>query len=814
MPHNTKIRLLKGTLSSSVRLSVFIILLLLKCQNGFSQSIRLPNPTDTVASQDISYLLPDADEADYSEYFDMSGYDFSYTENSLEMNLSFARYRPRGYDNRFTPFLYNDMELTDISDGYTYWQLVQGIRNIGNNYKSRVTVAGANRNYSQRIKYSGKYDIGKRGASVSLAIDRRWGRNGFVDGLFTDITTPSVIFEKKGERHNLNIMYTGAYGKQGVRGAATEEAFELTGNNYYNPYYGTQNGDKRNARQREYKQNMAVISYGYTINEKLILTSSFSSIFGSSSYSLPAWYDSPTPYPDYYRYMPSFFGNSDISGPLEEAWRAGDPSVTQTDWRRMYESNIFGDSGADGVRSHYIVKDLVSEKFNNKGILVLTVNPSRGLEIKAGISGRLDRTAEYSRLNDLLGGDYWLDIDQYMLYDEYYGDMTENNLRAPGRKVREGEKFGYDYNMHTSQYAVNLSVKYRIAGWNFNANALVGATQYQREGNYEKENFPGALSYGKSAKTQFNENNIDLSVSKSISLRHSLTAEIKLAETAPLVGDIFLSSQYRNALADDVSSIKFSSFGLNYSYISPVATFRVSGYYSKAGSGSDILNYYDDIESRYVTLALSGIDKVYAGAEALAEINITPKFAVTALLSHNVWKYDSDPAGKITDYTSGETVISNAKSYMSGYRLASGPQSVASASARYTLPAWWRISAAVNWAGDNYISPNPVRRMTRVTDLAASPEIRAQILDQEKLPDALTVNITLSKDFRFGNGHSLGLWVTLDNLLNNEDIRYTGYEQMRLRRTDRTAGSNYYPFPSKYLYAFGRNFYCSLSYTF
>ena len=52
-------------------------------------------------------------------------------------------------------------------------------------------------------------------------------------------------------------------------------------------------------------------------------------------------------------------------------------------------------------------------------------------------------------MNDLLGGNQWIDIDQFAERD-FTGNMTiiQNDLRHPNRKIVEGDRFGYDYNMH------------------------------------------------------------------------------------------------------------------------------------------------------------------------------------------------------------------------------------------------------------------------------------------------------------------------------------------------------------------------------
>ncbi|MFR4026099.1 MAG: hypothetical protein ACLTZY_10950 [Alistipes indistinctus] len=72
--------------------------------------------------------------------------------------------------------------------------------------------------------------------------------------------------------------------------------------------------------------------------------------------------------------------------------------------------------------------------------------------LRGGVQIRNDRTSRYQRLEDLLGGDYLLNVDSYLIDDEYYGDKIQNDLRHPNRRVGVGERYGYDYDLDYSSY--------------------------------------------------------------------------------------------------------------------------------------------------------------------------------------------------------------------------------------------------------------------------------------------------------------------------------------------------------------------------
>lgn len=72
--------------------------------------------------------------------------------------------------------------------------------------------------------------------------------------------------------------------------------------------------------------------------------------------------------------------------------------------------------------------------------------------LRGGVQIRNDRTSRYQRLEDLLGGDYLLNVDSYLIDDEYYGDKIQNDLQHPNRRVGVGERYGYDYDLDYSSY--------------------------------------------------------------------------------------------------------------------------------------------------------------------------------------------------------------------------------------------------------------------------------------------------------------------------------------------------------------------------
>ena len=806
-----------------------------------NDTLRVYDPLSDAAGYAAEFF----DEEDYSGYFlpALTGNQNYTPVGQLSRNLIGVRFRPRGYDNRWQGYEVNGAELSDPTDGFPYWNMLSAVQVLPNARHDvsglapgmngpgalgglsslstadayipstrRISYARTNRSYSDRLTLSAGAASG--GWMFRTGASYRGGEDGFVTGLDNRRFSFAFSAGRDFNGHTLNLLVALYKSRQGVRSAATQEVYDLAGDNYYNPNWGYQNGDVRNSKNREYDQGMGILSYTGRLNEQWTLRASASAFTGRNTYSLLAWYDAPTPYPDYYRYLPGFYSNSEAGDALREEWAAGNPAVVQIDWHKLYEANKYN-ADANGIaRSHYIVRDLVTDKCNLAFSSSVEYKPDNRLTVRGGIRFRSDNSDNYARLNDLLGGSYWLDIDQYLLDDEYYGGMFQNDVRNPDRPVFEDGRFGYNYRMRSTSLRAWGTVDYRSLRWSASASVEAGSISFRREGKYEKELFPGNLSYGKSKKIDFSEYTLKAGAFYHFSLRHRIGIQTVVGEQVPLIKNLFVSPSYRNETLSRSKTVKVMGAELLYQWVSPQFSLHLTGYLSRFSGESEIRNFYDDIEGEYMNLALIGMDKFHGGAELGAEWNVTPRLSLLGVFSMGIYRYDNDPLVTLYRDSDGEIMLSGATAYLSGYRLPGTPQTAGMLQLNYRTRSYWRFELSGKCTAHNYVSMNPVRRMNRSLDLAGSPEVRREMAVQERLDDAFLLSLSVSKTFRLRGGNRIGLWVNADNLLNDKTVRYSGYEQWRFSRTSDGAGRTLQPFPSKYYYAYGANYYAMISYTF
>jgi hypothetical protein len=199
----------------------------------------------------------------------------------------------------------------------------------------RATYAKANRTYTDRVMLTMNTGLMPGGWAVSLSGSRRWGQEGYFDGTFFDGYSYFLSVDKKiGRKHALNLTFLGAPSKRGKVADSFEEMFELAGTHRYNPNWGYQNGEKRNAAVGH--ATSPSVSSATTGRLKLAPRSlvAVSGQAGERGDTRLEWNDATNPAPDYNRRLPSAILDPALVRSLGRCLRS-DENLRQLDWHRF-----------------------------------------------------------------------------------------------------------------------------------------------------------------------------------------------------------------------------------------------------------------------------------------------------------------------------------------------------------------------------------------------------------------------------------------------------------------------------------------------
>lgn len=771
--------------------------------------------------------------------------------------FSAARFRIRGYDDDNFLTLMNGVPMNDIVSGRNLYSSFSGLNDvvrsreysnglapatysygaIGGVYhidsrasrqrkQLSASYALSNRSYDNRLMVTYGSGINHKGWSYSLSYSRRWAQEGFVAGTFYDGHSYFGSLEKQiNNNHSLSLTAFGASTKNGRSGPAVREMFDLSGTHYYNPNWGYQNGEKRNASVAHGHQPMMILTHDWKINDKSSLISAASFQTGKYKVSGLDWFNAEDPRPDYYRRLPSFDpyygenpeGFAALSAQVENLLRNNE-ELRQIQWDRLYEANQLHDTTFNGVKgkmAKYVVSDRIidNRRINFNTIYNTLLNDN--LTLNAGLTYQTESSNFYKEVQDLMGADFYVDLNQYAdLSNVGNPDVIQNDLNNPNRVLREGDRYGYDYTAHASKAAVWGQGVLRFDRMDYFMSLQLSSTTFYREGHVKNGVYP-LESFGKSDKENFFNYAIKGGATYKYNGRNYFFANGTYLTRAPLFENAYISPRTRNKVANDLDSETIYGVEGGYLLKAPRLKARAVAYYTQYQDIVDNRSFYHGDFRTFVNYTLTNIDKRHAGFELAVEANLGKGFSASAVAAIGEYVYTDRPLATITQDNRDTVLASNDVVYAKNLHVANGPESAYTFGLTYRSPKFWSVYLNLNYFDKRYVDFNPSRRTISSLDLVNEGSTTwNQILSQEKIDGQFTVDISGSKSWRMNNhikslkkNTFLVLNIGISNILNNEDIITTAFEQLRFDAGTKDINR----FPAKYAYGFGTTFFASLT---
>lgn len=775
------------------------------------------------AAQAISTLSGASDNV----YYNAASYDFS-----------LMRFRLRGYDSEYSDTYINGVNFNDATRGRFNYSMIGGMNTafkrkdvtvgleangfsfgqIGGSTDMSVfaedyapgfngSVAYTNSNYKLRAMATYSTGVMKNGWAVTLSAIGRYADEGVVPGSFYNswgyFLSAQKVFNKQ---HSLSFVTFGAPTKRTNSSAVAQEAYDLAGDNLYNPNWGWQNGEKRNAKVVEAFDPTAIINWIWKPKDGTTLNTGFG--FRSSNYASSAlnWCNAADPRPDYYRYLPSWYKDHPEEYELYVDKWTNDESQRQIDWDNLYQSNYLAKEFAGQPGSIYILENRHSNQINYQFNSTLNMRLNDNMTLQGGVGASYSEASYYKTVKDLLGGDYWLDIDQYSERD--YPDnptILQNDMNNPNRKVGVGDRFGYDYNVNSVRANAWIQNVINLPKWDINYGLNISYTQFQRVGNMRNGRAP-ENSYGKGELHQFDNAALKLGLGYKLDGRNRFVFHGYYGTKAPLSDRAYVSPRIRDGVVAGLSSERLLSGDISYVFNYRAIKGSITGFWTEQYNSTERLSFYDDEFQTFMNYALTNVRKSYRGVEVGMQAALTPSLTVSLAGTFSKYKYKNRPMGT-RSYENGMAPDTTQVVYLKNYYVAGTPQTCLSLSFNYRAPGMWFFELNGTYMGDSYISLAPNRHEERsdiLSNFNSVEEYEAWVTDftkQDKLKNAFVVNASIGKVIYLSRSSSLNINLNVNNVLNNKDIQTSGYQQCRINTSDYLNTTTRYP--NKYYYAQG-----------
>jgi len=817
------------------------------------------------------------------------------------------RFKVRAYDNMYNQLYMNGLLLNDNELGRFSYGMIGGLNDATRNRESvsgfemntfgltgvgggtqidtrasmfaqgsKLTLSGCNRNYLARGMFTHATGLMENGWAFAASVGYRWANEGVIDGTFYNSFSYLLAAEKQfNDRHSLSLVTFGAPTERGQQTAATEEAYWLANSHYYNPNWGFQGGEKRNARVVNDFEPTAILTWDWKMDEHKKLVTSAGFKYGMYSNTALGWNgDAYDPRPDYYKNLPSSIFNvydPAINNPdflaqnpflldqyydLVDYWTSSEAN-RQINWDRMYYVNR-QHAAAGGETLYY-----QERRHNDQMVFALsstfnhTVNPFHKYAL--GLQLNSTKGMHYKTMADLLGGTSYTDIDKFAARD--YGmnsPEAQNDLNNPNRQIAKDDKFGYDYHMYVNKARLWGQYQYTQAHFNVAVGGHIEGTTIEREGNMRNGRAP-ENSYGKSGQAGFLGGGGKTVWNYTPAANHRLTFAFGFDALAPLARNSFVAPRMQNNFVDNLVLEKVYGTELSYAFRFGNFSGKVSGYYTQFDDGVEQTAFYNDSESRFTYLTMNGIQKAHYGLEAAFVYQATSHLSFKLIGTLSEAKYINNPRAQVSYEGMNANTLAEINTWKNpvtgkdmdlrvladGMRVSGTPLTAVSFGIDYNVKGWF-FSANLNYYERVYVGFSQYRRLSNIVgeyvatgiDAATGqPSFNAtqEELDtkggvfyaqngevtgtytpkQEEFKGGFMLDASIGKYIRLKHGRSLSINLSLQNLTNNTKLRTGGYEQ---NRDDKFTSGEDRPYKfsrnSKYYYAYAFNAFLNIGFRF
>lgn len=695
-------------------------------------------------------------------------------------------------------------------------------------FNGSLSYTNSNYNYRAMATYSS--GLTDNGFALTISAIGRYSKEGVVPGTFYNSGGLFVSLEKVFDKKNSLTMTLWGAPTQYANGKATvQEVYDLVGDNLYNPTWGWQAGKKRSDNIREKFDPTAMLTWLHK-GEKTTLTTSAAFRWTSFARTRLNYYKANDPKPDYYKNLPSYFiyGQDTPEWGLYDyytnLWENNIGGIQQIDWDAMYLANHLNNIQnqslpADQKKgSSYIQQMEHSKQFNFIVGSTLNHRFTDNITFQAGLNFNYTRSSDYMTIKDLLGGEFWVDVDPFSDRDMYdpsaNTDILQNDLDNPNRKVVKGDHFGYDYNIHAMKLQAWVQNQHKYAHWDINYGASFSWEEFYRFGHMRNGRAP-ENSLGKSNTLDFEDFAVKAGVTYKLDGRNFFTVQAQYSTDAPLISDVYISPRIKDTTIKDPKSQKTLSVDAQYNWNYRRFRGSIGAYFINMDDAVERMGFYDESLNTFCNFALNGVKRQYKGIELGMAYKILPSLTASFAGTYAKFQYKNNPMG-MRSVENGLYADTEQTVYLKNYTCTSTPQLAFNIALDWQAPKMFFVNVNASYLADYYVKlAYPFHeQMPGMWTVAWSQQEAQQIIDayadQPKLDNQWVLNASVGKIIYINSKLSLNLNLSVSNILNNKDLVINAFQQSRVD----TKRYNVNAFPTKLQYAQGIKVYFNVGVRF
>lgn len=664
-----------------------------------------------------------------------------------------SRINIRGFSSNNVALLINGLPVNDVEAGKIYWNDWAGLADVTTSMQVQrglgastaavpslggtinITTMSTESQQGGTISQSiGSYNslktlisystgLNDKGWAASFLLSRSTG-DGYAEGLyytgysyFTNISkvlSPSQTLsfsimgasQNHGQRYTYNYINTYRAAPQGIR---------------YNSDYGYLNGQLLSAEQNFYNKPLASLNHNWKINE----TSSLSTVLYASYGKGAAVY-----------LAGATASLSPINGNVPRAGNA----YSTIDFDQITKNNL---ANTDASSTTYLQNSQNEHK--QYGLLsTYKKKLTENINFLAGIDARYYEGEHFNKINNLLGGTYFVDNRNNS------ATSPSGNINNPGGHIVTDGKFNNDYRyeigsegiyLQTEYVKNNLSAFVALAA-NNTSNRRVDYFNYVTGDANATSKWVNFLGYQAKGGANYNIDN-----------QNNIFANIGYIQRAPLVAAIFLNK--KNDLNSNAIPEKLLSYELGYGFRSSIFSANVNLFRSTYKDRSKVTSSNTaDQDGTFPTINISGLNEVHQGIEIDAKLRPVKDVTFSGMLSVGDYHYLTNTGPVQITSQNGPTVNQPAL-FLKGKKVgefgtaSTGAQTTAALGLDVNVLPQVKLGANYNYYARYYASYDPTK-MVYTYDSSNKVDFDPTAFSPYRLPNFSTLDLNVVFRFKLG----------------------------------------------------------------
>jgi hypothetical protein len=757
------------------------------------------------------------------------------------------RFRERGYDGTLSQQWINGYRMINLEDGSVPWQSWNGLNEMtrsqhqqpGMGYTDlgaggmgsvqsmdmRVTAQRkqwqmgyvlSNRTFTHKWSLAYATETSRHGWAFAFALNARYAAETYYTGVPFLGGGYACSIDKSWRKQLFSLTVMGAPQESGKQAAVSNNLRELFGSGY-NPNWGYQQGRKRNAAMTSVHRPVCLLSHEYQPRAQTRLMTAVGLVYGDRKDSQVDWVQAADPRPDYYRYLPGYQTDSALAAAVTQALLDAD-APGQVNWQRLYDINrqqplvlFAGQDTLTGKQAVYLLQQKIN-RMMQMGItasLHTVLHKQHVLDI--GFRWQWQRNHYYKIAADLLGADFRVNWNQFA-EDAGPGDQVSRqfNLDEPDKIIRTGERYGYDYAAINRQSAIWIQWTHHRARIDFNQSVQLQESAILREGFVRNGLFPEA-SAGRSATGYWLNYLWKTGINIKFNPRNHVSVQAILETRPPSFDQLYLSPTMHGYQQPSQVSEKIQSLAMGFHHQSADWHLRFSMYDTRFSNGMDMLRFYHDGHRNFVNYAIRNVNKIHQGIEMGLRWSPSESWEYVMALAWGRYYYTGRQRVMVTQ-DNDASVLDQMEVYSHQYPVAGMPQLATGAALTYKKGYDFLCTVQASFWHDRWIAWNPIRRTYAMMEgLLPGTDQWHAVVDPVKLPPAWMLNLRMAYAIPVRNNRgtpgNIYVSLSLQNILNNQDIISGGYEQLRFDTVQKDPDR----FPARFYYTYGFNYAFNIS---